>query len=464
MSKKSTSTHAKIARIEVTNDKITGRGGIFLFLRYIKNIGFYSFFEKHFSFLKGSAKGLSIMQFIKQLFAFFIDGTDLSMSSFDRRKEDKAYAALLENKPHQMASSHQIKRMFRKFINIGNWVFRFILLRLFLWRLRIEQPEVIVLFGDSVVFDNNDAEKRQGVNPTYKRKKGFQPLQISWGSYIVDALFRAGDVHCNHGSDFMKAVGRLVKAIRRKYRDVPIILITDSGFMDDQNFRFFEERLKIHYLCVGKLYDDIKEYIQQLPVEHFSRHNQSWNYIEFGNRLKSWSKFRRCIFTTLETEEDGQLNLEFTRPDTVIYTNIGQDETLDEKLVLAGGAEWLKAETIIELNHQRGKCELVHRSEKEFATREQFPFEQLGMNRAYFYFMIISHFFYEAYKRDVGYDVLPVVSYPTTFRRVLIDFAVKIISTGGRMIMKVTQDVYDHLKIPELWIRSGTPQPIFITK
>ena len=56
---------------------------------------------------------------------------------------------------------------------------------------------------------------------------------------MVDALFRAGDIHCNRGIDFIKVIGRLTKAIRRRYKDVPIILLIDSGFLDDQNFRFF---------------------------------------------------------------------------------------------------------------------------------------------------------------------------------------------------------------------------------
>ncbi|MDZ7724693.1 MAG: transposase [candidate division KSB1 bacterium] len=151
-----------------------------------------------------------------------------------------------------MATSHQIKRMFRKFSFVGQMIFRSLLLEMFIWRLIIEQPKEVILFGDSVVFDNDGAKKREGSNVTYKNKKGFQPMQISWGPYVVDALFRAGDVHCNHGSDFIKSVGRLVKAIRRRYKDVPIILLTDSGFMDDQNFRFFEQRLGIHYVCAGK--------------------------------------------------------------------------------------------------------------------------------------------------------------------------------------------------------------------
>ena len=445
MAKKAYPKRVKISKVEITSDKISARGGVLFFLRYIESIRFCQLFEKYFSFLKESKKGLSIFQFTKQLLAYFIDGTDMAMTSFDRRKTDESYAAILENRPNQMASSHQIKRFFRKFINVGNWFFRTVLLQLFIWRLHVEQPNIIILFGDTVVFDNNDAHKRQGAEPTYKRKKGFQPLQISWGPFVVDALFRSGNVHCNHGTDFMKAVGRLTHAIRKRYRDVPIILLTDSGFMDDQNFSFFEERLGIQYICAGKLYNDIKD------------------YVEFANRLKSWDKFRRCLFTTLETDETGQLIFEFARPDTVLYTNIGQNKELDKKLILAGGEDYLTAEKIIGLNHRRGKDELVHRSEKEFATKEQFPFEKMGMNRAYYYLMIISHFLYELYKRDVTHDILPVVSYPNTFRRLVIDFAAKVVSTGGEKILKVTQTVYEKLKIQEIWRRCRAPQAFFVT-
>ncbi len=36
----------------------------------------------------------------------------MSISSFDRKKKDEGYAALLENQTNDMASSHQIKRSF----------------------------------------------------------------------------------------------------------------------------------------------------------------------------------------------------------------------------------------------------------------------------------------------------------------------------------------------------------------
>ncbi len=456
----------RISQIDVTHDTISGRGGVFFFLRYVQNTRFYILLEKHLGFLKTSGKGLTLSQFAKQLLAYFIDGSDMSMASFDRRKPDEGYAAVLENSPEDMASSHQMKRFFRKFLLVPNWVHRQILLALFIWRLLKEQPKVIILFGDTMVLNNDDAEKREGVTPTYKKKKGYQPLQISWGTYVVDALFRQGSDHSNHGHDFMKAIGRLVRAIRRFYGDVPIIVDTDSGFMDDQNFRFFEERLGIGYICGGKQYEELKTYAQACPAATFqtlAQDKQFWKYLEFGNRLKSWPKFRRCFFTTLATEVNGQMNLEFVQTDRFIYTNLGCDPKFTAQLTQAGASEYLQAATIIRLDHRRGQGELVHRALKEFATKEQLPFERMGMNRAYYYFMLIGHFLYETYKRDIGNEIVPVACYPNTFRRRLIDFAVKIVTTGRKVILKATAGVFEQLHLTTLWELVHAPQPIWST-
>ena len=453
----------KITKVEITDDTITSRGGLLFVLRYIENTAFFKLFENIFGYLKTSSKGLTCLQFIKQVVAFFIDGTDMAMTSFDRRNNDEAYAKLLENTIDEMATSHQIKRFLQKFIVVGNWLFRKILLELFMWRLHVEQPDIIILFADTMVMNNDDAVKREGVEPTYKRKKGFQPFQISWGRYVVDAIFRTGSTHSNHGLDMMKAIGRLTKTIRMRYKDVPIIVLTDSAFMDDDNFRFFEEKLKILYICGGKKYQDLKDYVSQLPAEAFtiySNSNQQWRYTEFGNQLKSWDTFRRCIFTTLETENDGQIKLEFIKTDSFLYTNIGQNDELTEKLVQAGGEEYLETESIIKLNHYRGNSELNHRSIKEFNTKEQLPFEKFEMNRAFYYIMLISHVLYEAYKYDVTADILPTTIYPTTFRRRLIDFAAKIVCTGRYYILKVTRFIYNTLNIERIWELCDKPIPI----
>ena len=44
---------------------------------------------------------------------------------------------------------------------------------LFVWRLRLEKPGVVETSIDTMVMDNDEAEKRHGVQPTYKKVKGF---------------------------------------------------------------------------------------------------------------------------------------------------------------------------------------------------------------------------------------------------------------------------------------------------
>ena len=238
----------KITKISSTNDKLSARGGISLFLRYVEHTGLYKVISNSiFSFLTKSNKGLKLRSFIKQMLAFFIDGTDMSIAGFDKRKKDKGYAAVLECKCDQLASSHQIKRFFIKLSVIGNLIFNIILNKLFIWRLNIEKPTIIILGIDTMVLDNDSASKRVGNEPTYKRKKGFQPLHICWGPFLIDVMFRKGSAHSNHGTDYTDRVRSIVKLIRKNYSaEVPIILCADSGFADQKAYKIFEEELHIN--------------------------------------------------------------------------------------------------------------------------------------------------------------------------------------------------------------------------
>lgn len=110
-----------------------------------------------------------------------MDGTNMSIAGFDKKKADIGYAAVLENTLDEMASSHQIKRFFAKFSIVPNWVFNKVLHELFVWGLNISKPRIIMLGIDTMVMDNDGSKKREGNQVTYKKKKGFQPLHICWG-------------------------------------------------------------------------------------------------------------------------------------------------------------------------------------------------------------------------------------------------------------------------------------------
>jgi len=83
----------------------------------------------------------------------------------------------------------------------------------------------------------------------------------------------------------------------------------------------------------------------------------------------------------------------FGKPDSIIYTNIGNCPVADKRPRAAGGNDWFKAETIIRKSHQRGADELIHRSIKELATKEQLPFKSFGMNRAYYFILFYTLYF-----------------------------------------------------------------------
>ncbi|MGH9859836.1 MAG: transposase, partial [Candidatus Acidiferrales bacterium] len=339
-----------INRVEITTDTVTGRGGLTLFSRYVRGTGLLAELDRLFGSIRKSGKGLPIAELFHQLLCFFLDGTSRHLVRFDEVKQDAGYGAGIETAPERMASSHMIKRFFGAFHGSQTWLFRRVLQQLFLWRLQHAQPGVIVLGIDTMVMDNNEAEQRHGVQPTYKKVKGFQPLQITWGRFIVDAVFRGGKKHSNYGDTVAEAVRHLVRFIRRRFRvDVPIVIRLDSGFFDQKLFALFEE-LGIGYICGGKLYEDLAAAVDAAPASRWAilhKPQQAWKYLDFGDRRKSWKQERRALYLCPLYEGEQGL-LQFARPETVLYTNLGCGELIDGLLADAGLTDWTEAHRIIE--------------------------------------------------------------------------------------------------------------------
>jgi hypothetical protein len=135
------------------------------------------------------------------------------------------------------------------------------------------------------------------------------------------------------------------------------------------------------------------------------------------------------------------------------------EQPIDEQIIKAGAEHLLTPEGIIETCHDRGADELVFRALKDFAS-ETLPFKRFNKNAAWYYIMLLSFFLLESFKEDVAEQVVPVSSYPTTVRRLLIDIAAKIVSHSGKIILKVTRSTWNNLSFRSLWIRSNAP-PVF---
>ena len=251
--------NTQINAVESTTECMTGRAGLSFIMKYIEETNILSRLYFIFQYLKESSKGLGVHSFFKQVIAYMIEGSKLNLVAFDELKNDPSYAALLETTQKELATSHQIKRMFQKFCNDPRHtnIFRDAITDTFISHLQDEKPQVVILGVDTMVMDNDQAKNREGCSVTYKNVKGFQPLEFYWNGMIIDAIFREGKCHSNHGDDVVKATKRLVKKIRKGYSEtVPIIIKMDSGFMSQDNFHDFD-KLGIFFICAGKMYPSI---------------------------------------------------------------------------------------------------------------------------------------------------------------------------------------------------------------
>lgn len=453
--------HPQIVDIEVTEDTLTSRAGLALFVRYLDGTGLGWFVARWFGPLRKNSKGQSAAECLRQVLIFLIDGTSRHLKHFDAMKGDEGYAATIEREPEDLLSSHSVKRFFGSFTWGRIWLLRNLLQELFIWRLRMEQPKVVILDLDVMVMDNDEADVREGVEPTYKKVKGFAPLQMVWGRIIVDAVLRAGHHHSNHKDTTEKMVAKVVAKIRRRYSPtVPIIIRQDSGYFDQKLFELFE-KLGIGYLSGGKLYKDVKTTVASYPSQSWQTHvnkTQEWRYIELGDRRRSWDRFRRMIFCR-PTYENRQILLEFARPNTIIYTNLGMGGPIDESLIAVGFGDLLEASHIIACYHGRGFDELVHRAFKEFVD-QRLPFKGFRQNTAYYYTALLAFALFEAFKADITAPVVPETAYANTLRRSFLDVAGKIVHHAGRIVLKVTRATLDRLKLDQLWLRCASPPKI----
>ena len=395
----------------------------------------------------------------KQLLCFFLDGTNLHLPYFDHLAADTGYAATIETYPDDMVSSHQMKRFFKGFSFCRNFLFRRLLQDLFLRQLKAQKTQVVLLDLDTMVMDNDDAQHREGVDPTYKKKKGFQPLKLKWGPYVVDAVFRRGKKHSNYGKTVIHMIIHIVGRIRKEYDlNVPIVLTIDTGFFDQESFRAFE-KLGIGYVCGGKLYDDIEQRAQQIPEEDWQQLDKEdgrcYLCASFGDQRGTWDKSRRVVFTRL-TRKDHQEVFSFAQDRRVYYTNLGECESVDRKLKAVGKTSWLTSLGIVSLAHGRGKDELRHRALKEFGT-EKLPFKRFAPNTAFYYTILLAFNLMEAFKRDVTKESICPDVYPATFRRMFLDIAGKIVATGRRVILKVPRAVWERLDLQKIWERANSP-------
>jgi len=453
----------EIADIGITNDSLTGRGGLTFILRYLKKINIIPKVCEVFNGVRKSRKGRDIEKIINQLMFYFMDGSKQTMTRFDELSDNEGYRKSIETAKKDMCSSHTMKRFFNSVEKSMFKKLQSLMLELFIWRLKIEKPKVVILGIDTMVLDNNDAKKREGVSPTYKKVNGYHPLHIYWKSYVVNMAFHQGSEAPNHDNDLFDSIKATVSIIRKRYnRKVQIIVVSDCGFSDQKYFNFMDS-LKAYFICGTKILDSVKLKLMltlqrewnkfEYHIEERNYHN-TIEYLDFRDKRGNWKKDYRAIYMK-QADIDGELHLEFDRPETLIYTNL---EIKDGRKKISF-RKYLEPEQIIRLYRMRAKDELVNRGLKEFSD-ETLPFKRFDSNGVYYYLSLISYDLLTAFQTDVLSPIIPVCSYPDTVRRLFIDIAGKIVKSGGKIIIKFREEVIKQLNLFELWKKCASASPV----
>lgn len=450
----------KIDSVESTPDILTDRAGLAPFCNYLESSGVLNRLETQFSSLKKNSKGLQVKDFFKQVFSWLMDGTSRHISYFDDLKKDEGYAATLETNPEDMGSSFAITRMFEKFSKPHELGFRNILLDIFINRLKQEKPSVIELSVDSMVMNNDKADKRQGVSCTYKKVKGYHPMQIVWNGMIIDAIFRSGKKPTNEIKKTLSMLKRLIKRVRDELGDsVTMVIRLDGGYYDKRIMDYLNEE-NVAFIVSGKMYEFVKDAIETTNESEWKEYNNKkliWRFTELGLRSSSWNNFYRALYTQLLNREDGQFVLDFARPANVILTNIGLNPKVLENMSESEQNYWITPEAILKSHHGRGADELPHRALKELGF-EELPFQQFSQNMGVYQCMVLALALFEGYKRDVLHGIVSPTSYANTVRRKVIDLAGKIVRTARSIKLKLCEAVLDRISFKEIWLRSSSPQ------
>jgi hypothetical protein len=66
--------------------------------------------------------------------------------------------------------------------------------------------------------------------------------------------------------------------------------------------------------------------------------------------------------------------------------------------------------------------------------------------------MAIAFFLFESFKEDMNNDAIPTTWYPETFRRRFMDVAGKIVYSGRKVTLKMTELFFNLFNLSELWI------------
>lgn len=429
-----------IKSVATSKECLSSRSGLAPYVNFLNGSGIAQELEKILKHLRQSKKGIRLSDAFFQLLLFFADGTNQCLDGFDKLKSNKAWQKLHGCK--KVLNTAQLKRLLDKVGPNEIELLRPLIRQVFISVLKASKPNKVILFLDSSVYNNDGAKCRGGVKPTYKKKKGYHPINLIWNGIYVDTVFQRGDYSTNHDGVAIGMLQEITPLIREALgEDIQIIVKMDGGYYDQKIFAACDE-LNLKFICAGKRYRD-HQYLEKKSFEDFDGIYQNntgqWHFCRFQERRATWSekmKYRALFLRATEENGEALLGLD----SRIILTNLNEEECSDEE--------------IIKHDHSRGADELTHRAAKEFSD-EKMPCLDYHTNAFWYTLSIIAFNLFQIFKREIA--CFPKNAYPNTVRRKLFDLAGKIIAGANSLTLKISKWKMKELNFDKIWQRSLTP-------
>ena len=430
----------KVKSVETTKECLSSRSGLAPYVNFLNGSGIADELEETLIHLRKSKKGIALSDTFFQLLLFFADGTNQCLDGFDKVKDNKAWQKLHGCK--KTLNTGQLKRLLETVSKIEMELLRPLIRQIFLSALKASNPDKVILFLDSSVYDNDGSKCRAGVKPTYKKKKGYHPINLIWHGLYVDTVFQRGDYSTNHDGVAIKMLQEITPLIREALgKDIQIIVRMDSGYYDQKIFAACD-KLNINFICAGKRYHD-HQYLEEKSLDNFDgvfqNKTSQWHFYCFLERRVIWSEKMqyRALFLRA-TEENGEALLGLDS--RIILTSLDEKDFTDEQ--------------IIKYDHSRGADELTHRAAKEFSD-EKMPCLDYHANAFWYTLGIIAFNLFQIFKRNIA--CFPYNAYPNTVRRKLFDLAGKIVGGAHSFKLRITEWKMRELQFDKIWQRSLVP-------
>jgi hypothetical protein len=165
---------------------------------------------------------------------------------------------------------------------------------------------------------------------------------------------------------------------------------------------------------------------------------------------------RAGLFFCRPRQEGAKVLVECARLDTILYSNLGAGEVIDERLKQAGVKEKTSAQGVIALAHGRGSASWCIEDSRASFMRN-FRLNGLRRMRRGTYLMAVAFLLFESFMEVFLAGVVPLAAYATRVCRTAIDFAAKRVQTGGKTMLKVTAATEKTMQLDTLWKRCVSP-------